>query len=49
MTDGADEAFTWTVPAISFPEGSYLIRVEAYRTGARLHYSYHEEKVFLNR
>jgi hypothetical protein len=44
-----DESYSWSTPAGSFPIGTYLIRIEAYRTGAQLHYSYHQERIYLNR
>jgi prepilin-type N-terminal cleavage/methylation domain-containing protein len=44
-----DEVFTWSTPAGSFPEGSYLIRVEGYRASEPLHYSSHQEKIYVNR
>jgi len=46
---GGDETFQWAVPAGLFPEGSYLIRVEAYRASKALHFSYHMEKIFIDR
>jgi len=46
---GADETFEWPVPAATFPEGSYLIRVEVYRGSQELHYGYHTEKIFIER
>jgi hypothetical protein len=44
-----DESFVWATPAGSFPEGSYLIRVEGYRASEPLHYSSHQEKIYVNR
>jgi hypothetical protein len=44
-----DEFFNWAVPDDLFPEGSYLIRVEAYREDKTLHFSYHQEKIFIDR
>ena len=46
---GADEMFTWSTPASDFPEGSYLVRVEVYRASESLHYSHHQEKIYVNR
>ncbi len=44
-----DEFFSWAVNESLFPEGSYLIRVEAYRSNKALHYAYHMEKIFIDR
>jgi hypothetical protein len=44
-----DEVFTWATPSDLFPESSYLIRVEVYREDKALHYSYHMEKIFIDR
>ena len=52
MTDqvaNGDEAYTWPTPEAKFPMGTYRIRVETYRAGARLHYSFHEERIYINR
>ncbi len=51
LDDGGpgEESFDWPVPAARFPEGSYLVRVEAFRRGTNLHFSYHQTKFFLNR
>lgn len=46
---GADETFVWSTPAAQFPEGSYLLRVEAYRQSESLHYAQHMEKIFVSR
>ena len=46
---GGDEAFNWNTPSSRFPAGTYRIRVESYRIGARLHYSFHEERIYINR
>ena len=46
---GADEVFTWNTPAASFPEGTYVVRVEVYRASEALHYSHHQEKIYVNR
>lgn len=43
------EVYTWPTPSGSFPEGSYLIRVEAYRTGMALHYSVHQVRIYISR
>ncbi|MBL8732883.1 MAG: hypothetical protein JNN13_10985 [Planctomycetes bacterium] len=44
-----DETYPWSVPAAQFPEGSYLLRVDCYRQGAQVHYSYHQTKIFIQR
>jgi prepilin-type N-terminal cleavage/methylation domain-containing protein len=46
---GANETWTWLTPATQFPEGSYLIRVEAYRRDRGCHYAAHEEKIHVQR
>lgn len=38
-----------STPESTFPTGSYLIRVEAYRDNFTLHYAYHQYQFFLNR
>ena len=40
---------TWSTPAAGFPEGSYLVRIDAYRSSESLHYSQHMEKIYVNR
>jgi len=40
---------TWSVPASRFPKGNYLIRVEGYRDGIPLHYSFHQYRAFFKR
>lgn len=49
LVDGGDETYAWSTPRASFPVGTYRLRVEAYRTAAQLHYSYHEERIYINR
>ena len=44
-----DETYTWTVPSATFPEGSYLLRIECYRQGAQVHYAWHQNKIFIQR
>ncbi|MDF1699805.1 MAG: hypothetical protein P1V36_01405, partial [Planctomycetota bacterium] len=44
-----DETYTWSVPASSFPQGSYLIRIEGFRLDEALHYTQHMEKIYVNR
>jgi hypothetical protein len=48
-TNSATPAYTWATPAGSFPQGSYLIRVEAYRDNLPLHYAYHQYRAFIRR
>ena len=43
------EIYTWPTPATVFPEGSYVVRVEAYRNNQSLHYSQHQVKVYITR
>jgi hypothetical protein len=45
----ADETWNWPTPAGSFPEGTYLVRIESYRASESLHYSQHMEKIYVNR
>ena len=47
--EGANESYAWSTPAATVPEGSYLIRVEAWRVGSSLHQSYHQERIFIDR
>ena len=44
-----NETRSWSVPAGSFPEGSYLLRIDCYRQGASVHYSFHQTKIFIQR
>ena len=46
---GAPETYTWSTPAAKFPKGSYLLRVEAYRSGQSLHYSHHMTQCYIDR
>ncbi len=48
-TGPGDETYLWATPSGKFPEGSYLLQVEAYRNGSTLHYSFHRTKIFLQR
>lgn len=48
MGPGA-EVFTWSVPAATFPEGSYQLRIDCYRQGANVHYAFHRTKIFIQR
>jgi type II secretory pathway pseudopilin PulG len=43
------ETFTWLTPPADVPGGSYLIRIEAYRTGEELHFAHHMEKIYIER
>jgi len=43
------ETFTWPTPKVDVPGGSYLIRIEAYRTGEELHFAHHTEKIYIER
>ncbi len=49
LSPGADEIWTWSTPPASFPEGSYLIRIEGYRASESLHYVQHMEKIYVKR
>ncbi|HEV7428261.1 MAG TPA: type II secretion system protein [Thermoanaerobaculia bacterium] len=40
---------TWNTPSATFPQGNYLIRVEGYREGYPLHYSFHQYRAFFQR
>jgi hypothetical protein len=44
-----DESWTWATPPASVPEGSYLVRVEAFRSSEPMHHSVHQEKVYVSR
>jgi len=44
-----DETYTWDTPLEDFPEASYLLRVECYREGAQVHYSWHQNKIYIQR
>ena len=43
------ETYDWDVPSADFPEGSYLLRIDCYRDGAQVHYSFHQTKIFIQR
>lgn len=55
LTTDTTEQFTttsasWnTSDTTMFPEANYIIRVEAYRNGYPLHYSFHQFRAFINR
>ena len=40
---------TWNTPSATFPQGSYLIRIEGYRDTWPLHYSFHQYRAFFQR
>ncbi len=42
-------SYTWPVPSSKFPKGTYIVRVEGYRDGRSLHYSYHQTRIFIRR
>lgn len=44
-----DETYSWNTPLANFPEASYLLRVECYRQGSSVHYSWHQNKIFIQR
>lgn len=46
---GGAEQYDWSVPAASFPEGTYQLRVDCFRQGAQVHYSYHMTSMFIQR
>lgn len=43
------ETFSWTVNSHDFPQGSYYVRVDCFRRGAPIHFSYHQTKIFIQR
>jgi hypothetical protein len=45
----ANPTYSWSVPSGTFPQGTYLIRVESYRDALPLHYSYHQYMAFIRR
>jgi hypothetical protein len=44
-----DETYTWDTPVDDFPESSYLLRIECYRENAQVHYSWHQNKIYIQR
>lgn len=46
---GGEETWVWSTPSGKIPEGSYVIRIEGYRSSESLHYSQHQEKIYVNR
>lgn len=43
------EAFTWSTPSVQFPQGSYQLRIDCFRRGAPIHFSYHKTRLFIQR
>ncbi|MHC5063089.1 MAG: hypothetical protein ACYTG5_03840, partial [Planctomycetota bacterium] len=43
------ETYAWATPSGSFPEGGYLIRIEAYGRGQDLHYAHHTKRIYIER
>jgi hypothetical protein len=43
------DTYDWSVPADDFPEGGYLLRIDCFRQGAQVHFSYHQTKIFIQR
>lgn len=43
------ETYDWDVPQAQFPEGSYQLRIDCFRSGAQVHYSYHRTRLFVQR
>jgi len=43
-----DETFNWDVSS-GFPEGTYQLRIDCFRTGASVHYAYHQTRLFIQR
>lgn len=41
--------YVWNTPDPPFVQGNYIIRVEGYRAGFPLHYSYHQYTAFIRR
>jgi hypothetical protein len=48
-TNPGPELVSWVVPGSLFPQGTYILRVECYRSGQRLHYAVHQVRVFIQR
>lgn len=44
-----EEAFTWSLSSSSFPAGTYQLRIDCFREGMPLHYSYHVATFFVTR
>jgi hypothetical protein len=43
------ETVNWPTPPTLFPNGSYLLRIDCFRVGSSIHYSYHKSKFFIAR
>jgi type II secretory pathway pseudopilin PulG len=43
------QTYGLSVPTTKFPEGSYVVRVEAYRDDIELHHAYHQQRIFIKR
>ncbi|HEX7680533.1 MAG TPA: hypothetical protein VF713_20540, partial [Thermoanaerobaculia bacterium] len=48
-TATTSSSVVWNTPPATFPQGNYLIRVEGYREGWALHYSFHQYRAFFQR
>ncbi|MCK6479732.1 MAG: hypothetical protein L6R43_06175 [Planctomycetes bacterium] len=48
-TPAGDETITWSTPSSLFPRASYLVRVECYRGSNVLHYSFNQDKIYIDR
>ena len=42
------ESFNWDVSS-GYPEGTYMLRIDCFRQGAQVHYSYHQTRLFIQR
>ena len=47
--NAGDETFSWSTPATKIPDGSIMVRIEAYRKTEPLHYAQHMTKVYVDR
>ena len=43
------DVYAWNTPRSGFPDGSYVLRIEAYRRDMALHYSVHQMKIYIER
>jgi hypothetical protein len=43
------ETYTWNVPAGTYPEGIYYVRVMAYRNNQNLHHAFHQVRCYIDR